>query len=401
MRTLRADERSTADDGTDLPLVVEPTGANDLAAACAAHGDHLLRLLDDGGGALLLRGWSVDSEEDFERAMARLPLRPIADYFPAEPGRRPPAAAGKCWQTNSLKTTGGYIGGEVLPHTECYYALEPPTYAAFCCLRAPWLGGQTALFDGAGALASLPMATRRRIERSACAVRRTLSLRRLGRRHGVVGAAAVGALRRACAAGGVRLDALGDGHVQLTFQKPSVVVAGSARRRHLCVNFGECGARARRALLDALRARGLFGGRAWAAHRLAWAAASRWPLIRKLISLIDELPGWLRQPRRMLALRAERQAAATAAEAAADGDGWPTLGETLGAAGGVALGVALGAHASVFAWRAGDVLLIDNRRVMHDGLPGFGPRQLRALFFDAFEMPQAMERRGSGVFDAG
>ena len=54
-----------------------------------------------------------------------------------------------------------------------------------------------------------------------------------------------------------------------------------------------------------------------------------------------------------------------------------------------------------FAWRAGDVLLIDNRRVMHDGLPGFGPRQLRALFFDAFEMPQAMERRVSGVFDAG
>ena len=103
----------------------------------------------------------------------------------------------------------------------------------------------------------------------------------------------------------------------------------------------------------------------------------------------------------MLALRAERQAAAAAAEAAADGDGWPTLGETLGTAGGVALGRALGAHASVFAWRAGDVLLIDNRRVMHDGLPGFGPRQLRALFFDAFEMPQAMERRVSGVFDAG
>ena len=54
MRTLRADERSTADDGADLPLVVEPAGANDLAAACAAHGDHLLRLLDLSGGALLL-----------------------------------------------------------------------------------------------------------------------------------------------------------------------------------------------------------------------------------------------------------------------------------------------------------------------------------------------------------
>ena len=136
-----------------------PDAAVELTAPLRPGRYRLFFRLVVGAGALLLRGWSVDSEEDFERAMARLPLRPIADYFPAEPGRRPPAAAGKCWQTNSLKSTGGYIGGEVLPHSECYYALEPPTYAAFCCLRAPWLGGQTALFDGAGALASLPMAT--------------------------------------------------------------------------------------------------------------------------------------------------------------------------------------------------------------------------------------------------
>ena len=133
----------------------------------------------------------------------------------------------------------------------------------------------------------------------------------------------------------------------------------------------------------------------------AWAAASRWPLIRKLISIVDELPGWLRQPRRMLALRAERQAAAAAAEAAADGDGWPTLGEPLGAAAASRSAARSAPARRSSRGRAGDVLLIDNRRVMHDGLPGFGPRQLRALFFDAFEMPQAMERRGSGVFDAG
>jgi len=34
------------------------------------------------------------------------------------------------------------------------------------------------------------------------------------------------------------------------------------------------------------------------------------------------------------------------------------------------------AHASVFRWQRGDVLLVDNSRVLHDGLPGFGPRRL-------------------------
>ena len=242
------------------------------------------------------------------------------------------------------------------------------------------------------------MATRRRIERSACAVQRDAvappprpSPRR--RRRGN---------RRAAprVRGGRRAPRRARRWPRPTHLPEAV---GGRRRQRAAAppqrQFRRVRRACARALLDALRARGLFGGRAWAQpHRVAWAAASRWPLIRKLVSIVDELPGWVRQPRRMLALRASGRRRRRR-PGRADGDGWPTLGDALGGRRRRARPRARRPRVGLRV-AAGDVLLIDNRRVMHDGLPGFGPRQLRALFFDAFEMPQAMERRGSGVFDA-
>ena len=33
----------------------------------------------------------------------------------------------------------------------------------------------------------------------------------------------------------------------------------------------------------------------------------------------------------------------------------------------------LAEHVSAVRWQSGDVLLVDNTRILHDGLPGFGP----------------------------
>ena len=147
-----------------LPAVLEPP----CAPAClrdelASHSHELLAALD-AHGAVLLRGWAVGSAAEFAAAMRALPLRPCTDYFPAEPGRRPLGPPGELlegvWPTNSLRATGGYLAPEILPHSENYYALRPPRLVAFWCERAPWLGGETALFDGTGALAALPAALR-------------------------------------------------------------------------------------------------------------------------------------------------------------------------------------------------------------------------------------------------
>ena len=131
-----------------------------LVLVLASQSQQLLAALD-AHGALLLRGWPVSSAEEFAAAMRALPLKVCTDYFPAEPGRRPLGCVGEplegVWPTNSLRATGGYLAPEVLPHSENYYALRPPRLVAFWCERAPWLGGETALFDGAGALAALAL----------------------------------------------------------------------------------------------------------------------------------------------------------------------------------------------------------------------------------------------------
>ena len=169
-------------------------------------------------------------------------------------------------------------------------------------------------------------------------------------------------------------------------------------------------------------------GAAWSVHRVLWMLALRLPTMRRALQAIDQAPGWLRRPLRMLRLlrhvpispcislylpvspyiscwlrlRRERRAlaAAHAAALAAGGSGGgsgggegggkgarrrrahaqprgssgakaarPTLGEALSPAEGEQLGRALAQHASIFSWARGDVLLIDNARVLHDGEP--------------------------------
>ena len=96
----------------------------------------------------------------------------MREYWPAELGRDDPITFGSTtiWATNRLKLTGGFLGAEVVPHTENFYALsERPDAIAFCCERAPWLGGQTALFDGISAVAELPERLRLHHKRPKCA----------------------------------------------------------------------------------------------------------------------------------------------------------------------------------------------------------------------------------------
>ena len=37
-------------------------------------------------------------------------------------------------------------------------------------------------------------------------------------------------------------------------------------------------------------------------------------------------------------------------------------------------------------WKKGDILLIDNRKVTHAGMPGSGPRQVRAMICNPIDM---------------
>ena len=54
----------------------------------------------------------------------------------------------------------------------------------------------------------------------------------------------------------------------------------------------------------------------------------------------------------------------------------PTLAERLSDREAELLAASLASHVSAVEWQPGDLLLIDNAKVLHDGLPGLGPRKL-------------------------
>ncbi|MEO7327750.1 MAG: hypothetical protein ABI193_04185, partial [Minicystis sp.] len=72
------------------------------------------------------------------------------------------------------------------------------------------------------------------------------------------------------------------------------------------------------------------------------------------------------------------------------------LGELLSSEDCVALAKAARKHCSVFTWKRGDVLLFDNLQVLHTGMPGLGPRELRVMMCNPIPMPYPF---GSGAFE--
>ena len=133
VRPLRVDERSAGSIGT-MPVVIEPSGsAHDLSKAIDSTVSQLLArhkaLLSRLGyirqcqfarhKALLFRGWDT-SGNVLDILHHRCGLATMREYWPAELGRDDPITFGSTtiWATNRLKLTGGFLGAEVVPHTE-------------------------------------------------------------------------------------------------------------------------------------------------------------------------------------------------------------------------------------------------------------------------------------------
>lgn len=384
----------------DLPVASpgrrQDASVRGLKEALSAHSAEIRTVLAD-AGVLLLRGWAVRSEQDFQLAMLALGWPPLSDYFPREAGRRPLGQPGceYVWPTNSLRQTGAYLSSEVLPHTENYYAVQMPRYVCFWCHRPAWFGGDTCLIDSASVFDDLPKALQHKLSRSAFRIRRVVSREDLKALYGIHGSASLQRLREEYAQRGVRLQphpADTDAYELVEFQKPSVLQSSSRtgrRQTSICFNFGECGVAAREALLAGLKRRGFFNGPKWAIHRSLWLAARRWPVFRSFLGHLDAI--WLFLLDASQAFRRWRHPPPHSCVK-------QTLGDSLSRKQQERLGSALASHTYAFHWRRGDILLLDNTRTLHDGLPGFGLRRLRVILLGELKLPQSLHRLHCGVF---
>ncbi len=98
-------------------------------------------------GAVLLRGFEVASDADFERTVLSIQgLKGISEAFMSEEGRIHAGHLHYVLHTNAVYKTGGtlYLGGF---HSENYYSADVPGVICFYCAKPSQLGGETGLIN--------------------------------------------------------------------------------------------------------------------------------------------------------------------------------------------------------------------------------------------------------------
>ena len=377
LRRLRPDERRIETSEAQTPLVVEPARAQDgnIASARSYLGSHSAELLRDLArhGAVLLRGFRVDSARALEDVVLSIDgLHGMAAMFMSEPGRTRLPQTQFALHTNSLYKTGGglMLGGF---HNENYYCPDVPRYISFACVVPSWLGGETGLVNTAALYGDLSETLRQKLERRpfwASAWR----VSDIAARYGLT----PGEVEEFCAEAGFPRRAH-NGKQLVMMYKPSVVEHPLTGERGLQLNlWGELeelgfAAAVRKAF------RQDYAGLAWAFHRLVW----RFPRLEVL-----DLLGSLHAPKfvlRTLRNRSRRERPRPLDDRVSTAFSADEIDR---------VARAVRRRFSSFTWKRGDLLIIDNLKMAHAGMPGYGPRELAALLCNPLRFPSAADGPG-------
>jgi alpha-ketoglutarate-dependent taurine dioxygenase len=290
--------------------------------------------------------------------------------------------------TNTKYKTGGAFERANF-HTENYFVPDVPRFIAFCCLTPSWMGGETGLVNTAKLYEDLPG----RLQQSLMArtvTSREYRIAEIAARYQL----APGHVREFCERVGLPIVTR-DGVEHVAIHKPSVIEHPVTHERMLVINFGGPLTPAGFAPRVNEAFAGDYRGWPWAMHRFHWKHPS-------VLSNVSLLGGLVTRPRDAwpylgFKLRTMfRKPAPPPRRATGD---TPSLADLFADRGDVeTLARAMRRRFSSFTWKPGDVLLLDNLKMAHGGMPGFGPRNLKALICNCLALPTT---QGPGLFAPG
>ena len=232
-RTLSKAERRVHTSEKETPLVIEPLRSSNIDFLTGFLERYSAKILEDLArcGAVLLRGFEVESPGDFEQAILSIRgMSGMKEVLLSEPGRTVVDGTRFVFYTNTLEKTGGTLSlGNF--HTENYYVPDVPRYISFFCQVPSILGGETGLLNVAKLYADLPAALKAKLESRACFTK-LYSVADMVTRYGVC----TEALEEFCAEFRLPIISMeGDRYVAVC--KPSVVEHPLTGERALQVNF--------------------------------------------------------------------------------------------------------------------------------------------------------------------
>ncbi|MFT4059644.1 MAG: TauD/TfdA family dioxygenase [Legionella sp.] len=384
-RFLRDDERLILSEEKEMPLVLEAhreTSSEYLQQFLAASATKLIEDMAQ-YGAVLLRGFDVNTDEQFEKTILSIPdFQAISEAFMSENGRDHVEGHQYVLLTNSVYKTGGtlYLGGF---HTENYYSADVPSYICFGCLEPSTMGGETGIINTAKIYRDLNDDLKKRLEQHAYFVSEWLVSAVAERYH-----ISTDKVEQICEH--FDLPRVGEREDRfILMYKPSVFEHPLTKEKALAINLFELPR-----LNDELRKCFMhdYQGKEWFWHRLFWKLPKS--VFQSIEYLAVIIIAFFNSPKKSYCIVRNKLAEFKANKKMHLAVEQQKVGSCFNKQEVITLARSMRNYYSSCLWKKGDILLIDNRKVMHAGMPGKGPRLIRAMICNPVEMHYLRDESG-------
>lgn len=383
-RFLREDERLVLSQEKEMPLVIEAKTQKDtvfLSSFLKQNADQII--LDTAKyGAVLLRGFDVSSDEQFEKMVLSIPqLQGISEAFMSENGRVPVGNLKYVLHTNSVYKTGGtlYLGGF---HTENYYSPDVPGYICFYCQEPSNTGGETGIINTQKIYEHLSPSLKEKLEANSFFVSKWL-ISEVAERYQLD----VPTIEKICSH--FDLPIVGEGSERfILMYKPSVFEHPLTKEKALQVNLFELislNAELRKCFMSDYK------GKQWFWHRLFWRLPTA--VFNSIEFLAVLCIAFFHSPKNSYKIVRNKYASYQANKKIHSFD-TTKVGSCFSSKEVKELAQTMRTYYSSCLWKKGDILLIDNRKVMHAGMPGSGERVIRAMICNPMAMDFSLKQPG-------
>lgn len=385
-RFLRKDERLILSEETEMPLVIEAFKSNHSQFLQEFLTTHSAKILNDLAkyGAILLRGFTIQSDEDFEKTILSIQgFRGISEAFMSEQGRIHVGNLKFVLHTNAVYKTGGtlYLGGF---HSENYYTPDVPTYICFCCFKPSTLGGETGLVNMEKVYQQLDGSLKDRLEKNTFFVTKW-PISDVAERYHI----SEEKIEKICKY--FDLPVIGDYKKFILMYKPSIFEHPLTKKKSLQINLFEVpqlNTEMRRTFANDYK------GKAWFWHRFVW----RLPpfIFHSLETISVMLISFFHSPKESIKILRSKFYAYRQENKKSKSHTFNKVkvGSCFSDKEASDLALLMRKYYSSCLWQSGDILLVDNMKIAHAGMPGSGPRLIRAMICNPLDMKYSFEAPG-------
>lgn len=382
-RFLRQDERLIHSQETEMPLVFEAKEKKDLKFLQHFLVENSAQLMEDVAkhGALLFRGFDIKADKDFEDAILSIQgLHGISDAFMAEHGRERVGDLKYVLYTNTIYKTGGtlYLGGF---HSENYYSADVPGFISFCCFKPSNLGGETGLINMEKVYEHLSDDLKKKLEEKPFFVGKWL-VSDIAKRYKIDSKTVEEICRQ------YELPIEGEGEDKLVLMyKPSIFINPVTKKKSFSINFFSLPT-----LDTALRKRFLkdYQGKTWFWNRFFWKLP--YSVFKSVENAAVFFIALFHSPKELFQMTESKWKTGRAFKKL--DKKFPKVNSCFSKNEIESLATLMRDYYCSITWQKGDILLVDNRKVVHTGMPGEGPRTVRALIANPLQMKYSNDQSG-------